>query len=103
MIESDSAADANRSFESYRCDLEFTELIGWLRRHGVVSKTPLHALRKEFGSQINAHYGLFAATSMLRHAGIAVTAGHYIENKRRSVLGFEHLLKGDRTARKGQH
>jgi hypothetical protein len=41
-------------------------------------------------------YGLFAASSMLRHADIAVTAGHYIENKRRSVLGFSHLLKGER-------
>ena len=92
VIESDSAADANRPFEHYRCHHQFTELITWLRSKGVVSRTPLHALRKEFGSQINARYGLFAASSMLRHAGIAVTAGHYIENKRRSVLGFEHLL-----------
>jgi hypothetical protein len=34
---------------------------------------------------------------MLRHADIAVTAAHYVENKQRSVLGFDHLLKGDRT------
>jgi hypothetical protein len=26
-----------------------------------------------------------------------VTARHYIENKQRSILGFGHLLKGDRT------
>jgi hypothetical protein len=92
VIESNSAADAQRPFEHYRCDREFAELIAWPRSKGVVSRTPLLALRKEFGSQINARYGLFAASSMLRHAGIAVTAGHYIENKRRSVLGFEHLL-----------
>jgi hypothetical protein len=34
---------------------------------------------------------------MLRHADIAVTAAHYVENKQRSVLGFGHLLKGERT------
>ena len=39
-------------------------------------------------SQINAGYGLTAAQEMLRHADIAVTAAHYVENKRRSVLGF---------------
>jgi hypothetical protein len=33
----------------------------------------------------------------LRHGGIAVTARHYIENRSRSVLGFGHLLKGERT------
>ena len=32
----------------------------WLRSKGVRSKTPLHALRKEYGSQINARYGLTA-------------------------------------------
>ena len=92
VIDSENEPDVNAAFEHYRCNREFAELIGWLRSKGVVSRTPLHALRKEFGSQINARYGLFAASSMLRHADIAVTAGHYIENKRRSVLGFEHLL-----------
>jgi hypothetical protein len=92
VIESANEPDNSKPFEHYRCDREFAELIGWLRSKGVVSRTPLHALRKEFDSQINARYGLFAASSMLRHADIAVTAGHYIENKRRSVLGFEHLL-----------
>jgi hypothetical protein len=33
----------------------------------------------------------------LRYGGIAVTARHYIENRSRSVLGFGHLLKGERT------
>ena len=72
-------------------------LIGWLRSHGVVSRTPLHTLRKEFGSQINARYGLAAAQGMLRHAGVAVAAAHYVEIKARPVLGFGHLFKSDRT------
>ena len=72
-------------------------MIAWLRSKGVTSRTPLHSLRKEFGSQINARYGLFAASSMLRHADIKTTVGHYIESKQRSVLGFGHLLKDERT------
>jgi hypothetical protein len=58
---------------------------------------PAHTLRKEFGSQINARYGLTAASEMLRHADVAVTAAHYVENKQRSVLGFGHLLKSERS------
>jgi hypothetical protein len=63
-----------------------------LRSHGVISSKPLHTLRKEFGSQIHARYGLLAASEALRHGGVSVTARHYIENKQRSVLGFGHLL-----------
>ena len=98
VIESDSAPDNGKPFEHYRCQRDFVELIGWLRRHGVVSRTPLHTLRKEFGSQINARFGLVAAQRMLRHAQVAVTAAHYVEIKQRPVLGFGHLLtKGERT------
>ena len=76
---------------------EMRALIGWLRSKGVNSKTPLHTLRKQFGSEIHARYGLLAASEQLRHGGIAVTARHYVENRSRSVLGFGHLLKGERT------
>jgi hypothetical protein len=94
VIESESAPDNGKPYEHYRCHREFVELIGWLRSKGVVSRTPLHCLRKEFGSQINARFGLVAAQRMLRHAQVAVTAAHYIEVKMRPVLGFGHLLKG---------
>ena len=97
VIESERAPDNGKPFEHYRCHRVFVELLAWLRSKGVVSRTPLHSLRKEYGSQINLRYGLFAASSMLRHADIAVTAAHYVENKQRSVLGFGHLLKGERT------
>ena len=81
----------------YRCQNHMRPLLGWLRAKGVISKTPLHTLRKQFGSEINAQYGLLAASEQLRHGGIAVTARHYVENRSRSVLGFGHLLKGERT------
>lgn len=92
VIESESAPDNGKPYEHYRCQRDFVELIGWLRS-GVVSRTPLHSLRKEFGSQINARFGLVAAQRMLRHAQVAVTAAHYVEIKARPVLGFGHLLK----------
>ena len=97
VIESESAPDNGKPFEHYRCQRDFVELIGWLRSKGVISRTPLHALRKEFGSQINARFGLVAAQRMLRHAQVAVTAAHYVEIKQRPVLGFGHLLKNERT------
>ncbi len=98
VIESDSAPDNDKPFEHYRCHRDIVELIGWLRSKGVVSRTPLHTLRKEFGSQINARFGLVAAQRMLRHAQVAVTAAHYVEIKQRPVLGFGHLLtKAERT------
>jgi hypothetical protein len=77
---------------------EMRALLAWLRKKGVVSKTPLHTLRKEFGSQIHSRYGLLAASEALRHGGIGVTARHYVENRSCSVLGLGHLLmKSERT------
>jgi integrase len=95
VIESENGPDNGKSFEHYRCASTFTRLIGWLRSKGVISRTPLHTLRKEFGSQINAAYGLTAASEMLRHSDITITARHYIEGKRRPSL--DHLLKSERT------
>jgi hypothetical protein len=97
VIESENTPDNGKPYEHYRCHRDFVELIAWLRAKGVISRTPLLTLRKEFGSQINARHGLTAASEMLRHADVAVTAAHYVENKKRSVLGLGHLLQGGRT------
>ena len=97
VIESKNEPDVNTPFEHYRCHAEFVDLIAWLPSKGVVSRTPLRSLRKEFGSEINARYGLFAASTMLRHADIKTTVSCYIKGKQRSVLGFGHLLKNERT------
>ena len=95
VIESDFPPNPSALYDHYRCEREIRGLTDWLRLKGVVSKTPLHSLRKEYGSQINARYGLTAAQEQLRHANVAVTAAHYVENKHRSVLGFGHLLTKD--------
>jgi integrase len=97
VIESILPPDPAALYDHYRCQSDMQDLIQWLRSKGVASKTPLHTLRKEYGSQINARYGLTAAQEMLRHADVAVTAAHCVENKQRSVLGLGHLLKGERT------
>jgi Phage integrase family len=97
VIESDYPPNPSALYDCYRCEREIKGLTNWLRSKGVISKTPLHSLRKEYGSQINARYGLTAAQEQLRHANIGVTAAHYVENKHRSVLSFGHLLKGERT------
>ena len=93
-VESNSAPNNGKPYDYYRCQSDIQDLIAWLP-FGVTSKTPLHAA--EYGSQINERYGLTAAQEMLRHADVAVTAAHYVENKQRSVLGFGHILKNDRT------
>jgi hypothetical protein len=49
-------------------------------------------LRKEFGSQVCAKYGIYAASRMLRHADIRVTAEHYLDAKKRTPIGLGNLL-----------
>jgi integrase len=78
----------------YRAEPVFQRLYGWLRSKGIKSRCPLHTLRKEFGSLINAQYGLYAAMTALRHSGIAITSGFYVDNKRRIALPMAGYFKG---------
>jgi integrase len=84
-------------YGTYRCRTHMCALLDWLRRRGVVSKSPLHSLRKEFGSQVHEQHGLLAASEQLRHANIQTSARHYVENRRRATPGLGHLLKSERT------
>jgi integrase len=95
VIESDVKPRPGATFEHYRCTSVFERLIAWLREKGVSGANPLHSLRKEFGSQINAKHGLYAASRALRHGNIEVTAQVYIDKRERSAIGFGHLLKDD--------
>ncbi len=76
----------------YRCNRLFNELIAWLRAHGLKSRNALHALRKEFGSQICAQAGIFAASSALRHSSINLTREYYVDKKQASVFAVSKLL-----------
>ena len=83
----------------YRCNRQFNELITWLRGQGLKSRNALHALRKEFGSQICAQAGIFAASSALRHSSINLTREYYIEKKQPAVFSVSKLLNNsDATA-----
>jgi integrase len=82
--------DAN--WEHYRCTSIFENLIVWLRAKGVTTKTPLHSLRKEFGSRVAAEHGIYAASRLLRHADITTTAQYYLDKKKRVTSGLGGLL-----------
>lgn len=93
VVESRVNPRPDATFEHYRCQKHFEKLLEWLRAHGVKTKTPLHTLRKEFGSQICDRDGIYAASRALRHADIGITSQHYLDKKKRSISGLGHLLK----------
>jgi len=80
VIQSDAPLRSGLDRQYYRAEAVFTRLYAWLRSKGVKAAKPLHTLRKEFGSIINSHYGLYAAirryatqTSRQRAATIRIT------------------------------
>jgi hypothetical protein len=52
----------------------------------------LQALRKEYGSVINAKYDLVTAKELLRHSSVAITAAHYVENRKGGTTGLGAVL-----------
>ena len=90
--ESGVAPRPEAKYSHYRCTKHFTQLTTWLRAKGVAGNTPLHTLRKEYGSQICAKYGIYAASHALRHADIAITSQHYLDQKTKVTVGMGHLL-----------
>ncbi len=92
VIEADAEPRTGTSYAHYRAQADFDALISWLRSKRVTAVKPLHELRKEFGSQLCAKYGIYAASRMLRHADIAITAQHYLDQKERVTFGMGNLL-----------
>jgi integrase len=70
----------------YRVQSVFDRVTGWLRKHGVTAKKPLHELRKELGALITAEHGIYAASRVLRHADLSTTAAHYTDLKTRPTI-----------------
>jgi hypothetical protein len=83
------------TYNHYRCDPVFDRVLVWLKAHGVTGRKPLHALRKEYGSLINEKYDLVTAKELLRHSSVAITAAHYVENRKRGITGLGAVLKAD--------
>jgi len=92
VIDADAEPRTETSYTHYRAQRHFAALTEWLRKKGVTATKPLHELRKEFGSQLCAKYGIYAASRMLRHSGIAITAEHYLDQKERVTIGMGNLL-----------
>ena len=63
-------------------------LKNWLRNNGVDDGKPIHALRKECGSELAAQLDIFAASRYLRHSDIRITAAFYVDKKRKVVPKF---------------
>jgi integrase len=92
VIESETEPRKGVTYAHYRAQRHFEALAAWLRGKGVVAIKPLHELRKEFGSQVCAKAGIYVANRMLRHADIAITAQHYLDQKERVTIGMGKLL-----------
>jgi integrase len=92
VIESTVPARSQGTYSHYRCQKHFDGLIKWLRNHGVEVNRPLHALRKEYGSQVCAKHGIYAASRALRHADIAITSQHYLDKRESAKVGLGRFL-----------
>ncbi|MBA3543802.1 MAG: tyrosine-type recombinase/integrase [Chthoniobacterales bacterium] len=81
VVESPIAPRPEASYSHYRCQKLFKSIANWLRDHGLTGGRPLHTLRKEYGSQICAKHGIYAASRALRHSDIAITSQHYLDRR----------------------
>ena len=92
VIESEIAPRPQGTYAHYRCQKDFDTLATWLRAHSVTDRRPLHTLRKEYGSQVCAKHGIYAASHALRHADIAITSQHYLDKRKSATAGLGAFL-----------
>ena len=92
VIESKNPPRPSANYSYHRCKKDFDAVTAWLREKGVRSKTPLHAMRKEFGSLLCEKGGIYEASRALRHVDIRTTSAHYLDKKRRVTVGLGSLL-----------
>jgi integrase len=95
VIESKVAPRMGTTYFHYRAAKEFAKLNEWLRSKGVPKGRPLHTLRKEYGRLITEKYGIYAASRLLRHAGIQITADHYADDQRKLTPGIGVMLRDE--------
>lgn len=93
VVASHLPARPDCGFRYYRCERHFKGLIAWLRAKGIEANSPIHTLRKEFGSLICAEAGIFAASAQLRHSSIAITRDHYLVKKSKTTVQVGKLLE----------
>ncbi len=97
VINSDVEPKLNSSsYHHYRCYRHFRKLTAWLRAKGISDQKPLHALRKEFGSEILRKGGIFMASAQLRHSDIRMTRDAYSYKKQRVTVNLGDALKDNK-------
>jgi integrase len=92
VLESEVAPKTDATFQHYRCQQTFEKLAAWLRGAGVKDHSPIHGLRKLYGSLINDKFGLHASSLALRHANVATTAAHYTAKRTGVLTGLGSVL-----------
>jgi integrase len=63
----------------------------WMRGLGWETQKTNHALRDYAGSQVAMRYGIYAASTWLRHAGVQVTEQHYTDFVKRHNVEPERV------------
>lgn len=86
VLEGGPRPGPNAKHRIYGARPTWQRLLTWLRLQGINDQKPNHTLRKEAGALINAIAGIHAASRFLRHADLAVTSGHYADNRIRVVV-----------------
>jgi len=94
VISSERELDPKLEYIHYRATMVYKRLVRWLRENGVDTDKPLHTLRKEFGRLITEKHGIFAASKLLRHSSIQITASFYADDTRHLTVGMGGLLEG---------
>lgn len=92
VIEHDTPLRETKAIQHYRAVEAFATATQWLRANGVLTDKPIHTLRKEFGSLINASSDIYTASRQLRHADLETTASYYADNRRQVTVDIGTML-----------
>ncbi len=92
ILESDHKPRLNLTHAHYRCESTFIRLTEWLKSKGMTSRTPIHSLRKMFGSLLCDRYGIWAASTGLRHSDIKITSEHYVAKRASATVGLGSVI-----------
>ncbi len=92
VVEPDREFTKTKAAQFYRCNDVFRTVIDWLKAHGVLTRSPLHTLRKEFGSVVASSGDIFQAQRQLRHSQISTTEQYYADGRKRATMPVGLLL-----------
>jgi integrase len=83
------------SYQWYRCQEVWDELLAWLRAKGIQLQKPFHTLRKLYGSEMTSRHGIFVASASMRHADISTTTQYYSDRTVKLTAGFGEVFAMD--------